>query len=250
MGLEERLPVGIEREPVHAAPQRQHQHGRGRVQAVPRRHEVRPALQEAVHAVPIAPRADPTIRRTIDPEYRSHRQARIDVLAAVDGIEHCHVLSALERPAHGIGGRRGRVVPHDVGAAPRERLLLARHGAHRAVRRAAERTEHERIAKDVELLLNFPLDVDVGGQSGDGIDRRAVEIVRLRPLDDAIDLLARVGDCQEGTVEGADGRELPAFDLEEALEGAQVLLFHGRSGRRGGGERVESIPAASLVIQG
>mmetsp|Transcript_34018 Transcript_34018/g.57748 ORF Transcript_34018/g.57748 Transcript_34018/m.57748 type:complete len:355 (+) Transcript_34018:369-1433(+) len=215
MGLQEGILIGIQRESVDSVAHGQDQHARGRVQAVPRADHLRPALQEPVHGVPVRTRLHP-LGDLIDSEDGPHGQAGIDVLRSVDGIEDGDVIALLV-PAD--------LVPHDGLRAARHVLLLGRHGGDGPVAPPAQRPQHVRVAQNIELLLHLPLDVLLEGLPRDGIDGRAVEVVGLGALDDAVDLLAGVGDGVEGAVHGFEVGELPRLDFEEALEGAQIFLL-------------------------
>ncbi len=94
------------------------------------------------------------IRRTINPEDRSHWQTGIDVLRSIDGIEYRDVFSALEDVVVAV-------IAHDIGATARKGFFFGGHGAD-DVGGGAEGAEHEGVAEDVELLLDFSLDVGVG----------------------------------------------------------------------------------------
>lgn len=87
-----------------------------------------------------------------------------------------------------------------------------------------------------------------------------IQIIRLRPLHDPIDLLAGIADCQQRPIQIADGTSLPAFHFEKPLEGSQVFLFHfGWRRRRGwrcwgwrwrccGWRRGEGLKAAGIIV--
>ncbi len=71
------------------------------------------------------------------------------------------------------------------------------------------------------------------GLTSNRVHSSPIQIIRLRPLHDPVDLLAGIADCQKRPIQIADGTSLPALHFEESLEGSQVFLFHfGRCRRR------------------
>src|SRR5438105_11924283 len=126
----------IECEAVHALPRRVHEHRARAVDHVARRDLTSSGLQQILHLPVPSPRdlAD-------DGEDRSDRNVDVDIGRAVEGIEQQDVLAASK-------------VLGDLNDA---RLLFRRHRAQTSG--MVHRLDDDLIRDDVELLLNFTLNV-------------------------------------------------------------------------------------------
>jgi hypothetical protein len=90
-------------------------------------------------------------------------------------------------------------------------------------------SKHNRIAQDIQLLLDFSLHIVVQWFSilsqGD-----TIQVIRLRPLHEAIDLFASFRHSLQDRFQFSYFGLFPTLNFEIALKGFEILLLGTRSG--------------------